>query len=287
MVAAGLVSLTYPAHTALAQCTSGQTSGNLSGYATTENIGRIYMSTESWNTYETPNTSTSFSVTYDQQTNTWDGRGWNEYVGWVDFNIREAELSGPRDNPTAWGNWYHVVDMSEVTYILDPGEFQGIGTNAEYTSNNGGSSTDDPVGAGDVSFTNVQLDNEPDPGCDEYVDILLNGVNILYKETCNISSPTISWTTTDVSNCVTDGGLWQNPGTRGTSGSQTASGSITEANTPVRFKLKCIGNQSGSEVTGIAFASCGPINDDDDDDDGDGNPIDPTSGVVIPDFKEV
>ena len=277
-----------PASEVYAQCVPGETPGNLYGYAMTDEIGAIYMSTETWN--DDPlseghaTTSEEFFVSYDRQLDLWSGRGWNPHVGWVDFgdinaaNItaRTAEFESIKNNPAAWGNWDPLVDLSPVVYETDPGGFEGFATNGDYTIGGGDGSNDDYVGAGNIDFSNVGLQVVPST-CDEAVNVLLNGVNILYNESCSISAPTIQWTSVDVSNCQTSAGLWSSPGLRGTTGSETASGSITTGNTPLVFRLKCIGDGSGADVFGTAIASCGTGPD----------IIDPTTGIVIPEFKEV
>ncbi|MCA9352997.1 hypothetical protein KC901_02340 [Patescibacteria group bacterium] len=293
LLVAGLGFIQFSPTSVYAQCTPGETSGNLYGYAETEAIGPIYMSTESWN--DDPleighgTTTQEFSVSYNRQTERWDGRGWSPYIGWVDFgqtnsaNIiaQTAEFESVLNNPDAWGNWDPTIDLSPVTYTTDPGGFVGLATNGDYTIGGAGETDDDLVGAGWIDFSNVSIETTAGD-CDETVNLILDGVNILYQESCPIGAPEIQWTSVDVSDCETDVGLWASPGSRPTQNTsgETAGGSITESNTPVVFKLKCIGDGSGSEVYGTAIASCGSDCTNDD-------CVDPTSGVVIPEFKEV
>ncbi len=281
-----------------AQCTAESGIGNLYGYATTSNgIGNIYMSTDSWNDFGPGPTvsSPNFSVSYDRQTETWSGRGWNENVGWVDFgevnaaNIpaKTAEFESIKADQAGWGYWDPTVYLEDVSYVTDPGEFVGIGYNGDFTSD-GNATVDEPVGAGLIDFSNVQIIESP---CDEYVDVTLNNVNVLYQSNCSISAPTIRWTTTGVvpNSCEVDAGLWQ--GGIGASkadsnySGESASGAITTSNTPQVFRLKCERQSSpGNYVYGSAFASCGEIADCPP---GETCVIDPTTGVVIPVFKEV
>ena len=46
---AAVSSVTSPTQQAYAQCTSGQSQGNLDGYAVSAELGKIYMSTDAWN----------------------------------------------------------------------------------------------------------------------------------------------------------------------------------------------------------------------------------------------
>lgn len=274
-------------------CNPGDTTGNLSGYAMTETIGAIYMSTESWNADPLgighAQTSVNFSVSFDRQINRWNGRGWNPHVGWVDFGQTNPNLIVPQNaqmesvaaNPSDWGEWNSFINLSGVNYVTDPGIFVGYGTNGDYTILGGTGTIDDVVGTGYIDFSNVSL--LLNSNCNESVDVLLNGVNVLYRPQCPITAPVIQWTSNDVTNCVATQGLWS--GTKSTAGSEGASGPITESNTPVVFRLSCTGIGSGAVVYGDAYASCGDIGDPG----GGGGPggIDPTTGVVIPDFREV
>ena len=284
-----------------AQCTADSNIGNLYGYATTSNgIGNIYMSTDSWNDpiHGNPVSTVDFSVSYDRQTETWSGRGWNENVGWVDFgeinaaNIpaRTAEFESVKANQAGWGFWNPTIYLENVSYVTDPGEFVGIGYNGDFTSE-GDATVEEPVGAGLIDFSNVQIIESP---CNEYVDVTLNNVNVLYQSNCPISAPTIRWATTGVvqDSCEVDAGLWQggigaSKPNNDYSGELATGGttSINSGNTPQVFRLKCERQSSpGNYVYGSAFASCGEIADCPP---GETCVIDPTTGVVIPVFKEV
>ena len=293
LVAASLAVFSPTTKQVSAACDPGETSGNLYGYADTEAIGPIYLSTETWNDdpLGTGHEATTeiFSVTYNRSINRWDGRGWSPYIGWVDFGetnpinstSQQAEFESVGNNPELWGDWDAIIDLSPVSYTTDPGGFTGLATNGDYTIGGAGESEDDLVGAGWIDFSGVTLETTTG-GCDEAVNLILDGANILYRETCPISAPEIQWTSVDVSNCETDVGLWNSPGSRATQNTsgETAGGDITESNTPVVFRLKCVGDGSGNDVYGTAIASCGSDCTNDD-------CIDPTSGIVIPQFKEV
>lgn len=282
-------------------CNPGETSGNIRGYAMTDHIGAIYMNTESWNADplglgNTP-TSVYFSVSFDRQTGFWSGRGWNAHVGWVDFGevdpslsySKQARFEASAANPQSWGGLEPIIDLSAVSYVNDPGGFVGLGTNGDYSISGGSTTLDTPVGARYVDFSNVILDLTVGD-CNERVDILLNGVTTLYREQCPIPAPVIQWTTNDVTNCIATQGLWS--GMKGVSGQELASGMITESNQPVTFRLSCTGVGSGGTVYGDAIASCGEVTGPEPDP---GNPgggtgpviIDPTTGLPIPDFREV
>jgi len=281
-------------------CVAGDTVGNLQGYAVTDQVGKIYMSTESWNDDATtmghPTSSYQFSVSYNRNLNTWDGIGWSPYVGLVDFGGVNADNITNRtarmndiDGNSGWGNWDPVIDLSGVSYDNDPGGFEGSGWNGVYTLSNGADSVDDLVGLGNIDFSNVQL---VEPPCAEAVDLILSSsstgtASTIYNENCDINNVRIRWTTTDIvpGSCVTGEGLWsggsgQSKSDNNVSG-ENASGSITSSNSPQVFTLICTGAGSGDDIVGRAIASCGTTTTDP------GGPIDPTDGVVIPEFKEV
>ena len=288
----------YQAAQASRPCVPGETPGNVYGYLTTETIGNIYLSTESWNDNETAQTSVEFYVTYDRQLNRWGGRGWNELAGWVDFGLinpsntlnQTAEFANVKADPINYGNWNSLITgLGNVNYNQDTGQFVGTAINEKITINGGNTSIDDLVGAGEIGFEHVEYQTEL-TGCDETVNLFLNGVSTLYKSVCPISTPKITWTSESVIDCETDAGLWQNPGSRNPENTvgENASSSITTANSPQLFRLKCTGEGSGSTVYGTAIASCGPTDPNDPGGgSGGGTGIDPTSGIVIPDFKEV
>lgn len=285
-------------------CVPGETPGNIYGYLTTETLGNIYLSTESWNDNEAAQTSVEFYVSYDRQLNRWSGRGWNELAGWVDFGQmnpdntlnQTAEFANVKADRLAgtfhYGNWNELITgLGNVRYDENAGQFLGTALNEKITINGGNTNIDDLVGAGEIEFQNVEYQTEI-TGCDETVNLFLNGVSTLYKTTCPIAAPKITWTSEAVIDCETDAGLWQNPGSRNPENTigETASGAITTANSPELFRIRCMGEGSGSIVYGSAIASCGPITDPNDPGGGGtggGTGIDPTTGIVIPDFKEV
>lgn len=261
-------------------CDANETPGNLLGYAITENLGPIYMSTESWNAANPSDpTSVSFYVNYDKQSGLWNGRAWNETVGWVDFDYdtleKEARFESPGEaydsGSDEWGNWPGVIQLATtqtvstdsgnisvtpVRYSTQIGSFTGLGLDAALTGEGSDPSEDDYVGAGLVDFANVQFVNSD---CQEYVDLFINDISHLHNSVCPIATPRIKWTSQGVSNCQTVEGLWNNPGTRANQNisGENASGPITDVNTPVTFRIRCVGQQSGADVYGIATASCG------------------------------
>lgn len=291
-------------------CVPGQTPGNISGFLTTETLGNIYLSTESWNENETTQTSVEFYATYDRQLNRWDGRGWNKYAGWVEFDplTQIATFTNVAADPINYGNWNPIITgLGNMTYNENLGQFVGTTSNEDYTIENANDYGDNLVGAGKIGFENVVYQTELTV-CDENVNLYLDGVNTLYHEECPIAAPEITWTSNAVINCQTDDGLWQNPGSRNTQNisGENASASITTSNSPQLFRLKCTGTGSGATVYGTAIVSCGPVIEDPCEIDPtsiactdpgycESNPsdplctpaVDPTSGIVIPDFKEV
>jgi|AntAceMinimDraft_6_1070360.scaffolds.fasta_scaffold04620_5 hypothetical protein len=262
-------------------CDPNETPGTLLGYALTENLGPIYLSTESWNQANASEpTNVSFFVDYDKQNGLWSGRGWNETVGWVDFSYdtigKKARFEEPgksHDNGNDdWGNWPGVIDLgitqqiqsgdgniliTPVKYSPNTGGFNGLGLDSSLTGGGDNPVDDDYVGAGIVDFSNVQFVKSD---CQEYVDLFLDDVSILHNDVCPLPAPLIKWNSQGVSNCQTVDGLWSNPGGRANKNlldNESASASITDVNSPVLFRLKCIGQQSGADVFGVAVASCG------------------------------
>jgi len=274
-------------------CSSATTSGNVFGVIDTELVGPIYVSTDSWNQdpgNASNQTSDTFFVEYDRSIGVWRGRGWNEVFGWVDFGYTTPANTGLKimefesikdDNENnggaAWGGLSHQADLSGVVYVTDNGTFQGTAYHGGYT---GGGGEDEIVGAGDITFDNLQYFENPD--CNEYVDITLNNANTLYQSSCPIPHPTIRWTSENVSNCETDTGEWDVPGSRSANNTigEASDDDITAANTPVIFRLRCEGDESGATIFGTAYASCGDASP------GTGN-INPTSNIVIPQYQEV
>lgn len=252
------------------------TSGNLYGYIDTDNLGRIYLSTESWNDENVGNTTTTnFSVNYDRQMGIWSGRGWaagtnaTGAIGWVDFSydqvnhkVRFVIPGNDYDNHIlyTWGNWNAIVDLSRVNYSSQNGSFQGLGSDSHQDT--GGIFSDledDPIGSSTWTFDHVQFQ---DPACPEHVNLFLNGTSYLHKNKCDIEKTLIQWTTENVTNCTATAGLWTLNTSRPTQNTGTsvhANASITEANTPVIFKLTCTGLSDNQPVVGTAIASCGTL----------------------------
>ncbi len=279
-----------PAPQAYAACTASSTSGNLAGHAVTDNLGNIYMSTEAWNAaFPSDTTTIKFSVEFDRETGYFSGRGWNEDAGWVNFSYditgREALFEVPPTDPEDWGNWNGLIDLSNVTYSTSSGSFVGLGSNAEYTG--GDDDDDDLIGAGDIDFSTVTF-KDADDLCPESVNLFLNNRTILQQTSCDISAPTIAWTTEGITTgtCEIVEGLWGSGQSSGDSitdnntTGETASGAITTANSPVSFRIKCTGDTSGDDVYGTAIAKCGIGTGGDDTGGG-------TGVGVNPDFKEV
>lgn len=285
----------FDTHEVNAQCGPGGSEGNLSGYATTSNgFGPIYMSDESWEAATGGTSGVDFGVSYDRTTGLWNGRGWNEYIGWVDFGGEDssntinktATFEEIADNRAAWGNWDPIIYLDEenlphgnipgVTYASDPGGFEGYGFNGEYTTVGGDDSNDVLVGAGTVDFSNVVLFNV---ACTEFVDVTINNASRFYQETCNIDNPLIRWRTTNIipgtCSVVDNTGLWS--GTKSNNGQETG-GDITDTNSPVTLELECTGSISGDPVIGRAIGVCGANS---------GIIIDPVTGRAIPEFREV
>lgn len=297
VVSGSLVLISTTSTSTHAQCTSGNAA--LEGYATTSNnLGRIFMTDEAWESYTGLTTSEDFAVTYNRELGTWSGKGHSDEVGWIDFgsfgnsnNVleRTAEIYEVREDTTgAWGNWDQTIYLDAVSYNQDPGGFEGEGVNAEYTSglSNPG---DDPVGMGLIDFSNVILTDDCDENINASVDVFVNTSSatssVIYQETCPIQNVELTWNTSDIisGSCVTDGGIWGTTGSKAdnnTTGEAIAGNDITAANTPQLFVLRCeVAGSPGTYIEGQAFASCGTT-----DPGGPGNPAD---GIVIPEFKEV
>lgn len=285
-------------------CSVGQTGGNLYGYLETDEVGYIYLSTETWNNDPLgeghATTNEQVSVSYDRQTNRFSGRGWSPYAGWVDFGginnnnnsvERIATFESVENNPDLWGNWDAEIDLSGVGYSTDeftdsngvtwsPG-FVGFGTNGGYTYFADGSE-DEFVGAGNIDFTEVSI---IEPPCTQYVTLTLNGASDVYQEQCPFSgSVRINWASENVTNCVVDSDNWnfsnnyslpEDEYQTGTNYSYTGTVDDTAPNTPFdTVRIRCIG-ANGQTVSGSASISCGSTVEP------------PTTGTVIPTYTEV
>lgn len=236
---------------------------NLNGWIDTEHLDRVYVNTESWNNVSVnPTSSVNFGVEYNRQSGIWSGRGWNETVGWIDFSYDQinhlAQFEIPPTDPEAWGSWNGEVDLSAVSYSAQSGVFEGLGFDSHIDT--GGvfdSSEDDAVGSGQWTFANLEFTGSE---CPENVNLFLSGTPFLHSTTCDIDNLDIDiqWSSENVTNCNSTIGPWNNNGFSqytGTTNHPTAD--ITDINTPVLFKLECIGDYSGNSVEGVAVASCG------------------------------
>ncbi len=243
--------------------------GNLYGYIQTEHLGKIYLSTESWNhDHQDETTDVVFYTNYDRQLGVWSGRGWNEKIGWVDFSydqmhdiVRFEEPGEDYDNGVkdTWGNWRGEADLSDVVYAVANGEFHGEGIDRD-DDTGGGDAADSPVGSGKWFFDHVQFQDSP---CEQSVNLFIGGTPYYYQKECPVQKENmvIQWTTENIESgtCQSVAGLWdstsrpdQNTGT-----TVHANAQVTEDNSPVLFKLRCTGKYSGTDIEGIAVAACG------------------------------
>ena len=251
-------------------CTQTNT-GNLRGYVETENLGRVYLSKESWD-QDNPSrpAEVNFYVNYDPERNEWSGRGWNEAVGWVDFNYnqqeKKARFEAPgeeydrlhdhdpnNDEPVEWGNWSGVIDLSGVSYSVQDGTFAGEGVDVD--TNTGEGDEDEPVGSGKWTFAQVSYTPST---CPERVNLLINLKSVYHKSTCPIADGelTIQWTSENVEQCEAVAGPWtlgpvdpENTGTKVHNNAEISDKAI--------FTIRCKGTYSGVDITRSAVASCG------------------------------
>ncbi|MCI5051454.1 MAG: hypothetical protein MRY57_04040 [Candidatus Pacebacteria bacterium] len=273
-------------------CAAGQTAGNLYGYLETDEIGYIYLSTETWN--DDPlgeghgTTTQQVSVSYDRQAGTFSGRGWSPYAGWVDFgevntsNTADeiAEFESPKNDPDSWGNWDPVIDLSGIGYQTDPGGFTGTAFNGGYTYLPDGSQ-DEFVGAGDISFENVSI---IEPVCSQFVSLTLNGASNIYQSSCPVSGTIqINWASENVTNCFVDSSNWNIsnnssvPDEYQSGNNYTFTGSVTDSNPTDTVRIRCTGG-NGQTITDSALVQCGSTVT---------PPTPGTGGTVIPNYTEV
>lgn len=256
--------LTTP-HNAHAQCVGGSLPGSLGGYILATNIsGPIYISSEVWN-QEHPTSPIDFYVNYDRNTNLWSGRGWHEELGWINFDHdvanHKAIVDSVKTNPSLWGNWDGVIDLSQVHYSNQVARFIGVGTGSSYTG--GGNEKDIMVGLGDLDFSNVSFN--PNNPCGEFINLFLNDTPTLYRTTCPIATPTIKWTSQNVENCYPAEGYWNQPTQRRLENNrhgEKALQGITDSGDSFQekvFRLKCTGKSSKADVYGAAVMRCGPL----------------------------
>lgn len=271
-------------------CSSNETSGNLFGYLETDEMGLIYLSTESWN--EDPaamghsTTNQIFSVEFDRQNNRFQGRGWSPVAGWVDFSsnnvdgFAEFESLRPENDVNGnWGNVTPIIDISGIYYQTDPGAFLG---NAFHGNETGDDDNGNFYGAGNIDFSNVSI---VEPACTQFVSLTLNGFQNINQTNCPVTrNIQINWASVNANNCYINSDNWNDPvNTPLPDNYQTGNDhrydgqSVTSTNprsNPVT--ITCIGS-NGENVSDSALISCGSA-----------AQADPTtSGTVIPVFQEV
>ncbi len=249
----------------------GTAGGNLQGYIDTENVGKIYVSKESWDEdHPDDPADADFYVSYDTERGTWSGKAWNEKIGWVNFSYDEqnhlARFMAPgeeydrlhdndpnNDEPVEWGNWKAVVDLSNVRYSVQDGRF--VGTAEEYDDNTGEGDEDDAVGSGTWIFDNLVLRK---PDCPEQINLLLNERSVYEKAECPIDEKEIiiQWTSEGVHDCKSVEGPWvhkERPSEytgREVRNTEAIDGSA-------RFTIRCVGDYTNTEVQKSATAKCG------------------------------
>lgn len=273
-------------------------SGNLEGYINTENIGPIYVSKASWDAEHRSNPAdVDFYVSYDTKRNLWSGRGWNEEVGWVDFDYdqqgRKVRFVAPgeeydrlhdsdpnNDEPVEWGNWRGVADLSSVNYNVQTSQFEGVGNEDDASTGEG--DRDERIGSGEWTFDNVVLIK---PDCPERLNLLfrVNGTlkSSYHKDTCPIKEDSLilQWTSEGVKDCKSIAGPWdlvrrdsQNTGTR------VHNTSPIEEGDRAIFKLQCKGSYTGADIVRSVVASCG--------EECNGPECDPENGLIVPKIIE-
>lgn len=288
----------FPSRNAEATQSCSGESGNLEGTIMTDNMGDIYLSKESWDTSHPSNPAdVDFYVSYNTETGVWSGRGWNENVGWVDFNYdqqgKKVRFVAPgeeydrlhdsdpnNDEPVEWGNWRGVADLSAVSYSVQDGHFYGKGHDEDGTTGDG--DEDETVGSGEWSFEKVNLF---DPVCPEQVHLLFNINGTLtseyHKDTCPIGDKSLilQWTSEGVHDCKSIAGPWDLI-SRPSQNTGTDVRNTDEIDGSAVFKMECKGDYTGVNVVTTVSASCGENGPGDDDDD-------ENNGIVVPKIIEV
>ena len=274
--------------TAEDSCTGN--SGNLEGYILTqltedEENSRIYLSKASWDAaHPSDPADTDFYVSYDTEREIWSGRGWNKKVGWVDFNYdqqgRKARFVAPgeeydrlhdndssNDEPVEWGNWRGVADLSGVRYDVQQGRF--VGEAGDVDSQTGEGDEDEPVGSGEWKFDHVSLIK---PECPEQINLLINRRSNYHQKDCPIKEGalTIQWTSEGVHNCKSIAGPWDLIA-RPTENTGTNVHNTSEIDGSASFKMKCVGDYTGTDVIKTAKASCGESTNTNDDEECEGD----------------
>jgi len=246
-------------------CSTYQNTGNLTGYIIATNLPEdgqnIYVNslTDPWE----PDHGYSVSyVTTENGGGYFTGRGWNETLGWIDFDYGtddEADALSP-DGNFAWGGYTGTIEgLQTVVYSTNTGSFSaGEAKDTEYVS--GQSQGDVQVGMGLLDFSNVSRANTPsdaDGPCAETIDVLVNGRSSANIGACG-QTATVSWNSKNVSNCQTAGNApWNSPGSRGTSSSGENSGLITSGNSGSFFRIQCEGDNTNDIIVGSAQVRCG------------------------------
>jgi hypothetical protein len=274
---------------AQAPCVGGQTAGNLYGYLETDEMGYIYLSTESWNDDLAGEghdpTSEVFSVGFDRQTNRFSGRGWSPYAGWLDFEtnstdqIAEFESMRPEnDTNNTWGNLTPVIDVSNISYQTDPGGFVGTAFHGNETGDDDNGTL---YGAGNINFSNLSI---IDPACTQFVSLTLNGASDIYRSSCPVGGTIqINWASENVNNCFIASDNWSAtintllPNEYQSGNNYTYIGSAVNNSNPQSnpIKITCTGS-NGQNVSDTARISCGST-------------VEPpiTGGIVVPTYQEV
>mgnify|MGYP000194205804 FL=1 len=248
-----------------AESCAADSSGNLFGVITSDKIPEpIYVSLDTWNAdplgLGNSLSNTDFNVNYDRNLGLWSGRGWNESVGWIDFDTfsikKQARVEDVVVNPAAWGYWDGIIDLKGVSYSTQVGTFTGSGESYDYTGDPFDPLEDVYVGLGQLSFSGLTYVVS---GCIESVNLYLNDTPSLYRTNCPIGIPTIKWTSENVSNCTTDVGPWKTTGIKAIEnivGEPALAGLSSGSQI---LKLKCTGIDSNKPVYGTAIMSCGAV----------------------------
>ncbi len=266
-------------------CANATSVVDLKGYITATNIrgghgdsqGRIYMSKESYEDATGKNSPVDFQVRLGKNTMTWEGMGWSEDIGWINFSgnqeDRIAFAQDVRGKENLWGYWNGDLDLSSVVYNNQTGSFFGYGVSANYTGignneeeNSGQIEKDVMVGLGILDFSNVEIPETTN--CDEWVSLfLVEGANKTTSRKhfmdCGQRRAKLAWTSENVHDCKAVKGPWDNlNGPRNTKSlgekSQLFFGKGGKSD-KVLFGLECVGDDSGKKVAGYAAVSCGEI----------------------------
>ncbi len=260
-------------------------SGNITGYIDTENLGPVYLDEKSYEDATGHVAPKSFYVevdTTDPGNLKWSGAGYHydpaadESVGFVNFSydpihhkVRFVEPGKEYDEADGdcsthscdkWGGWSGIVDLSAVKYDKDTNTLVGEGIDSHYTGGDDDDDRDDRVGSGKWTFEHVSFQ---DPACPQKVHLYINHQSSLYLGECpaKLDNAVLQWTSENVHGCKSLGAseYWvngerpeQNVGT-----DVTATGELDESDSPLRFTLRCIGDFDDSVVEDSVYVSCG------------------------------